>query len=211
MQQTTNYHLNQWAPEDRILRTNFNSDNAKVDTAIKAVETAAAAAIAAVAASVEAAPYKKLLEVTTTAAAVQIDLDVSGIDFTQYQEVILYLDPAVGGTAYGSEYRCNNISSGYVWGSQTAGRIAIASVGSHFDRGGPIIAVHLFFPANCIAAFVRNAYFQQETSFYSDPTPQPGALPGLTAAALTSINILSNQKALLFAAGAKIRLYGVKK
>lgn len=31
---TQNYHLNQWAPEDRILRADFNADNAKIDGAI---------------------------------------------------------------------------------------------------------------------------------------------------------------------------------
>ena len=36
LKQTTNYQLNQWDPEDRILRTDFNSDNAKVDAALKA-------------------------------------------------------------------------------------------------------------------------------------------------------------------------------
>ena len=35
MQQTTNYQLSQWDPEDRILRTDFNSDNQKIDTALK--------------------------------------------------------------------------------------------------------------------------------------------------------------------------------
>ena len=35
MQQTTNYQLSQWDPEDRILRTDFNSDNEKIDTALK--------------------------------------------------------------------------------------------------------------------------------------------------------------------------------
>ena len=42
MQQTTNYQLNQWDPEDRILRTDFNSDNQKLDTALKEVQTAVA-------------------------------------------------------------------------------------------------------------------------------------------------------------------------
>ena len=40
MQQTENYALNQWDPEDRILRTNFNADNAKIDEAIAAVRDA---------------------------------------------------------------------------------------------------------------------------------------------------------------------------
>ena len=34
MNQTSNYQLSQWDPEDRILRTDFNSDNAKIDAAL---------------------------------------------------------------------------------------------------------------------------------------------------------------------------------
>ena len=37
MQQTTNYQLNQWDAEDRILRADFNSDNAKTDAALAAI------------------------------------------------------------------------------------------------------------------------------------------------------------------------------
>ena len=36
MQKTTNYQLCQWDGEDRILRTDFNEDNAKIDAALKA-------------------------------------------------------------------------------------------------------------------------------------------------------------------------------
>lgn len=32
--QTTHYGLNQWQPEDAVLRTDFNADNAKTDTAL---------------------------------------------------------------------------------------------------------------------------------------------------------------------------------
>ena len=35
MNTTGNYNLNQWDGSDRILRTDFNADNAKVDTALK--------------------------------------------------------------------------------------------------------------------------------------------------------------------------------
>ena len=31
---TTNYQLNQWEPTDQVLRTDFNADNAKLDTAL---------------------------------------------------------------------------------------------------------------------------------------------------------------------------------
>ena len=34
MTKTTNYQLNQWDPTDRVLRTDFNSDNQKIDAAL---------------------------------------------------------------------------------------------------------------------------------------------------------------------------------
>ena len=37
--QTTNYKLNQWAAEDRVIREEFNSDNLKVDNALSALST----------------------------------------------------------------------------------------------------------------------------------------------------------------------------
>lgn len=46
MEQTENYQLSQWDGEDRILREDFNADNAKVDAALKA-EAEARAALAA--------------------------------------------------------------------------------------------------------------------------------------------------------------------
>ena len=33
---TTNYNLNQWEAADKVLRTEFNADNAKIDAALKA-------------------------------------------------------------------------------------------------------------------------------------------------------------------------------
>ena len=34
---TTNYQLNQWEPNDQVLRTDFNADNAKLDAALKSL------------------------------------------------------------------------------------------------------------------------------------------------------------------------------
>lgn len=36
---TSNYNLCQWEPEDKVLRTDFNADNAKIDAAIAAVDS----------------------------------------------------------------------------------------------------------------------------------------------------------------------------
>ena len=39
MEKTTHYQLNQWAPDDRIMRTDFNGDNAAIDEALKLTRT----------------------------------------------------------------------------------------------------------------------------------------------------------------------------
>ncbi|MGO5021673.1 hypothetical protein ACTQ4E_01105 [Lawsonibacter sp. LCP25S3_G6] len=38
---TANYQLNQWEATDQVLRTDFNDDNAKIDTALKSLNTTA--------------------------------------------------------------------------------------------------------------------------------------------------------------------------
>ena len=38
MEQTGNYSLNQWEGQDRILREDFNADNAKIEAALDAVQ-----------------------------------------------------------------------------------------------------------------------------------------------------------------------------
>ena len=46
MEQTSKYGLSQWDAEDRILREDFNADNAKIEAAILGANEAAAAAAA---------------------------------------------------------------------------------------------------------------------------------------------------------------------
>ena len=43
---TSNYQLHQWEASDNFLRTDFNEDFQKIDTAVKGVETAADAKLA---------------------------------------------------------------------------------------------------------------------------------------------------------------------
>ena len=47
MNQTPNYQLNQWEKTDRIQMEDFNADNAKIEAAIKNLETSTAQALAA--------------------------------------------------------------------------------------------------------------------------------------------------------------------
>lgn len=114
MNETTQYHLNQWEAEDRILRQDFNRDNANLEQALLTLKTAVEAevrarteavagersdaasaletvraaldaakaektALAALQAQVDALPFVRLREVTTTAAANQIDVDISNL------------------------------------------------------------------------------------------------------------------------------------
>lgn len=92
MKQTANYQLSQWEPSDRILREDFNADNAKVDAVLAKTAAAADRVDAAIAA---AAPIVKLLDVTTTSTVQQIDLDLSGIRLADYQKVVFFLDVGV--------------------------------------------------------------------------------------------------------------------
>jgi hypothetical protein len=73
LKKTQNYQLNQWDASDRILREDFNADNAKIDAALAEAKNRGG--------------YIKLKEFTTIADAAQVDIDVSDIDFSQWQEV----------------------------------------------------------------------------------------------------------------------------
>ena len=103
MNYTKNYHLNQWEPSDRVLRTDFNEDNRKIDEALNA--------------AVNASPYVKLKELVTTKELNQIDLDVGDIDFTQYWCITLYCSAA--STANGLSIRVNDLTENYEYTKET--------------------------------------------------------------------------------------------
>lgn len=105
MKKTANVQLNQWDPEDRILRTDFNADNEKIDAAIGGIQAAMRVV--------------KLLDVTTELAATQIDLDVSGIDLTAYQELWLYLRYGIDTEVGYIQMRLNGINEGYTSSSSS--------------------------------------------------------------------------------------------
>ena len=116
MKKTANYALNQWDPADRILRTDFNDDNAKLDAAIMAVRAAV--------------PVEKLLDVTIQTAAIQVDLDLSGIDLSPYSQLLAELIPSADTASQTHCYlRCNGVSTGYIRSADTASALASFSLG----------------------------------------------------------------------------------
>ena len=98
MNQTTNYQLSQWEPTDRILMSDFNADNAKIDAALKTQAEAISALGAQLDAKADQADltdlanrsrFTKLKEVNITSDTTSIEIDLSGIDWTQWANVHL--------------------------------------------------------------------------------------------------------------------------
>ncbi len=68
MTQTPNYKLTQWAKTDRIQMEPFNQDNAKIDAALKAHDTAIAAKAAQSDLTKETSARTKAISALNTAA-----------------------------------------------------------------------------------------------------------------------------------------------
>ena len=126
MRKTANYELNQWDPGDRILREEFNADNAKIDNAIEAVR--------------EALPIVFLREVVTTADAKQVDLELSDIDWNAYRHIRVRVE-ALGTNSYdgslllngqtgSASYTGNSIAGSSAAHSSTAGRFYVSIAGA---------------------------------------------------------------------------------
>ena len=71
--QTEHYNLSQWQPEDKVLREEFNQDNAKLDEAL------------------EHFPCVRLAYAETTSAAQQIELNLSSIELAAYSGYKLFI------------------------------------------------------------------------------------------------------------------------
>ena len=94
MENTSNYGLKRWDGEDRILHTEFNDNWDKIDTAIKGSADKAAAALAA-ATALEQKLGWQLLKSTNqilTDGGNHIQLDLSGIDLSQYSALHIRAD-----------------------------------------------------------------------------------------------------------------------
>ena len=98
MNQTANYQLSQWETTDRILMSDFNNDNSKIDAALKANAEAIAALETQLDAKADQADltdlakrsrFTKLKEVDITSDTTSIEIDLSGIDWTQWANVHL--------------------------------------------------------------------------------------------------------------------------
>lgn len=107
MNQTTNYQLNQWQASDRVLMADFNSDNAKIDAALKALA--------------DRPGITKLKTFTTTAkltGTAVYTMDVSDINWGAWQYV--HIDLNLRGSGYMMLYPNNDQDSAYSCGLVTS-------------------------------------------------------------------------------------------
>ena len=90
---TPHLQLNQWTLSDPFLMEDFNSDNAKIDAAIKEI------------------PTVRLADVTTSAAAQTVEIDVSRMELTKYMSLRLYVFSDKGSSDI--RLRINKMTDGY--------------------------------------------------------------------------------------------------
>ena len=83
---TTNYELCQWEATDQVQRTDFNQDNAKIDTALAEHEAAIAGK----------APMTVLYQVTITENTYTLPLDTNTMGWGNYSLVLLTYAPGGG-------------------------------------------------------------------------------------------------------------------
>ena len=116
---TEHYQLNQWEPEDKVLRTDFNADNLKIDGALAAQAEEIAALAGGVAAKAEQSALVELTgratpqvikTVTQSADSTAFQVDLSDVDWSQWRTVYICLDVTGSGyyySAYGGAHRTN--------------------------------------------------------------------------------------------------------
>ena len=105
MNYTQHIQLPQWVESDRIMMDDFNDMAAKIDEGIAAVaedveETA------------EAISWRKVLDLTLEAETQKWNIDMSGIDLSQYQKLVIY-PHLKGNTNQWTEIHINELTTGY--------------------------------------------------------------------------------------------------
>ena len=209
MQKTANYQLNQWVKSDRIQMEDFNSDNAKIDAALKGNADAVAAETAAREA---ASSLVKLMTAPLDANTATWQIDVSGIDLTQYAKLLIYpyLETENNQPI---RLRVNGLTTGYSnspHGSSTAGSQGeLMDVNSGYNGNGRYGIREITVIQRLPAVY----FFSPAPSLNSSNEYVIGQTPDL-AAGVTHLDTLDfcldyyPEKPIL--AGSKVHIYGLK-
>ena len=182
----------------------FNRDNEKLDSALQAIR--------------DACPVVKLLDVTTDTEAQMVEVDVSAIDFTQYQQIDIYFRACVSDYAMVNVYlneektaeyyplgnsnssglysSTSNVSTMAKWRSDSSQTQCV-----HLDMGMPCAGNHIF--CYCYSASVGNRYADINV-YRRMPT-------SILWEDLDKVIFLSEKETGPIPSGAQITIMGVKK
>lgn len=208
--QTANYGLNQWAGSDRFLREEFNADNAKVDEALYEM-------------SVRRTTLLKT--VTADAAAQQLDVDLSGIDLTQYSQLRLVCqmtasDTGTAGapTVFPLTMRFNGLTGTYYCqlpsGSAVGGDVTSTQQVSGIDIG--YLAPSGSYGALCVTLTdggksvmaAGTGYACGSDRYFHFSSTLGGTISAVKFTGLTAINLCLGVSTYRITAGAKVYVYG---
>ena len=184
MKKTQHYGLCQWDAEDRILREDFNSDNAKLDETLAGLS-----------------PVVKLLDVTTEADAKEVDLDLTGIQWELYREVQVWcrITTTTTSSSDGVSIRLNK-SSDY---RDSLGNSTPDLAGFAVAAGGTSAGKLILYGAQQIAGFMQGISSQNNRLF------DTSASSILAPEACQTLNfIMSTGK---IKTGSELMVYGVRK
>ena len=184
---TPNFNLCQWEADDKVLRTDFNEDNQKID-----------AALAGLAASkLELIPIKTIT--ISTGGSKLLTLDVSDIDWGQWRYVVaecrILADS--GGTIYVSENGVDAWGVLTYWGSSSSQSVGIGSL--EYGRNCQMI----FFP-------LKDAQRTISCLSVSSSGMCLGHNGSLTYEELISLDVLSFGSSAAFNAGSTFAFFGIK-
>jgi hypothetical protein len=185
LQQTTNYQLCQWDAADRILRTDFNSDNEKIDAAIQQQADAIAAEAATREALAGTVGTHLLHRVTTAESASAVEVVLPGVSWNAWRMVYLIITASPAGSTAMNIYTNGSTSSSN-------------------RMGGP-----QYFPASLLLFPLFNSQLRVSGICFGDSTPSPFLISGVTYSSLTKIRLAGFSDKIINA-GTQLDFWGVK-
>ena len=196
---TEHYQLSQWQPQDQVLRTEFNQDNARLDGALDQLAGGLAQAMAA-------CPLRQLAVVTAQAGAGQMELSLEAGTAQGYHALWLFVELGEGSTGERLQLRVNNLTS-YYNGSIENEYIALANLSDDPPAGTGCRFELILGPGQiagaCFYERVRGGGYLANDSYVRRVAELPGA-------GLTGIQLVMPDGGQL-AAGTRVWLYGLKK
>lgn len=136
-QETPNYQLTRWAGTDRILMEEFNSDNEKIDAALKSNADKAAAALAAATVLEGKLGLQHIQTLTSTETARYVSF-TPNIDWDQWAEVYLVVKPKFSISTTYQFYFTNSTGNTATMVNKETERMTCSILYPMFDRTAPV-------------------------------------------------------------------------